>query len=94
MEAAQLISLEALDALTHCTSSNKQQHHNCGSTRASAVGGAVFMNSNTTSTTAGCIFNGNDGTTGHNDIPRRDDTSNVTFACSLELPVLKEAGAA
>jgi hypothetical protein len=50
----------------------------------SQVGGAVYayVYGGTNATLIGCIFNGNDGTTGHNDITRSDGTSNVTFACA------------
>ena len=53
----------------------------------------VYDGANATFT--GCIFNGNDGTTGHNDIARSDDTSNVTFACAngtVGAPVTMKSG--
>jgi predicted outer membrane repeat protein len=60
------------------------------------AGGAVCVWNGAIATFTGCIFNGNDdGTTGHNDITRRDDTSNVTFACAngtVGAPVTMKAG--
>jgi predicted outer membrane repeat protein len=59
------------------------------------AGGAVYVWNGAIATFTGCIFNGNDGTTGHNDITRRDDTSNVTFACAngtVGAPVTMKAG--
>jgi predicted outer membrane repeat protein len=60
-----------------------------------SAGGAVYVNNGTHATFTGCIFNGNDGTKGHNDITRMDDTSNVTFACAngtVGTPVTMKAG--
>jgi hypothetical protein len=63
------------------------------------AGGAVYVIGNAgysaTATFIGCIFNGNNGTKGHNDITRSDDTSNVTFACAngtVGAPVTMKAG--
>jgi predicted outer membrane repeat protein len=58
-------------------------------------GGAAYVNDGANATFTGCIFNGNDGTKGHNDITRSDDTSNVTFACvngTVGAPVTMKAG--
>jgi hypothetical protein len=58
-------------------------------------GGAAYMYTGGNAIFTGCIFNGNDGTKGHNDIFRRDDTSNVTFACAkgtVGAPVTMKAG--
>jgi hypothetical protein len=55
----------------------------------------VYVYDGANATFTGCIFNGNDGTTGHNDIARHDDTSNVTFACAngtVGVPVTMKAG--
>jgi predicted outer membrane repeat protein len=46
------------------------------------AGGAVYVSNGANAIFTGCIFNGNDGSKGHNDIARSDDTSNVTFACA------------
>ena len=46
-------------------------------------------------TFSGCLFEGNNGTKGHNDITRGDNTSNVTFACAIGevgAPVSMKAG--
>jgi hypothetical protein len=59
------------------------------------TGGAVCVGNGANATFVGCIFNGNNGTTGHNDITRSDDTSNVTFACAngtVGVPVTMKAG--
>jgi predicted outer membrane repeat protein len=46
-------------------------------------GGAVWVDgSNTNATFVGCTFLGNNNTKGNNDVTRKDDTSNVTFACA------------
>jgi hypothetical protein len=59
------------------------------------AGGAVYVDDGANATFTGCVFNGNDGTRGHNDIARSDDTSNVTFACAngtVGAPVTMKAG--
>jgi hypothetical protein len=62
---------------------------------ASLGGGAAYMYTDGNAIFTGCIFNGNDGTKGHNDITRKDDSSNVTFACAngtVGAPVTMKAG--
>jgi predicted outer membrane repeat protein len=47
------------------------------------AGGAVVVYRSVNATFTGCVFTGNDGTKGHNDITRGPyNTSNLTFACA------------
>jgi hypothetical protein len=60
-----------------------------------SAGGVVYVYDGANATFTGCIFNGNDGIKGHNDITRSDNTSNVTFACAngtVGAPVTVKAG--
>jgi hypothetical protein len=43
------------------------------------AGGAVYVDDGAYATFTGCIFNGNDGTTGHNDITHHDKESMLIF---------------